>query len=343
VAGFHDVSARTLRVDVRRPTFTVATLGAFDARSNAITPIRLGLAITVLVSHSFTIGRFGLEPLVAESKFTASAGLVAVLAFFALSGFLIASSRERTAVVPFVRNRLGRILPGYWLALAYVAFVGAPVGAALLGRPLQIGDQLAYVGPRMVFLAGSEAGVSQAYDGARINGSLWTLPIELMCYGVLAIVPAKLLGPVALGDAVLLFLLFLAVPSWAGPETGLMFSFCLGVVAWRWRSHIPVSWIGVAIAVASLGAGTAAGSLPLMVLGVAYLALCSAWLPLRLSTDLSYGIYVLAYPTQTLLVIAGIGTSVLLLVGVSLAVVLPLAWLSWRFVEQPALRLARRH
>jgi peptidoglycan/LPS O-acetylase OafA/YrhL len=122
-----------------------------------------------------------------------------------------------------------------------------------------------------------------------------------------------------------------------------MFSFCIGVIAWRWRSAIPVSWPGAGLAFLVLVLGVTLGSLPIMALGVAYLALCSAWLPIRLRTDVSYGVYVLAYPTQTLLVIAGLGTSVFILVGVSIAVVMPLAWLSWRFVEQPALRIVRGH
>ena len=40
------------------------TLGrAYDPRANAITPMRLGLALLVVFSHSFVTGSFGYDPL----------------------------------------------------------------------------------------------------------------------------------------------------------------------------------------------------------------------------------------------------------------------------------------
>ena len=63
----------------------------------------------------------------------------------------------------------------------------------------------------------------------------------------------------------------------------------------------------------------------------------------RFRTDVSYGVYIYAFPVQQLLVIAGLGTlGVAPFALLALACTLPLAWLSWTLIEKPALRLKRR-
>jgi peptidoglycan/LPS O-acetylase OafA/YrhL len=53
---------------------------------------------------------------------------------------------------------------------------------------------------------------------------------------------------------------------------------------------------------------------------------------------LSYGTYLLAYPVQQVLVQAGVRNGWLLL-ALTVVVVLPLAAVTWRVLERPALRL----
>ncbi len=76
-----------------------------------------------------------------------------------------------------------------------------------------------------------------------------------------------------------------------------------------------------------------------------YLLLCfGARCPLRVgqSRDLSYGVYLYGWPVTQLAVVAGasaLGPWGLLAIVAGPVVVL--AWLSWRFVEAPALRWRR--
>lgn len=58
--------------------------------------------------------------------------------------------------------------------------------------------------------------------------------------------------------------------------------------------------------------------------------------------DVSYGLYIWAFPVQQLIIVAGFawlgvwGTALL-----ALLLTLHLAWASWRFVEKPAMKLGR--
>lgn len=315
-----------------------ARLADFDPRSNSITPVRLALALTVVASHSIYIGGFGVEPLVRESNNTTSLGFAAVLGFFTLSGFLLAGSRERTGRVAFARNRALRILPGYWLSLGFVV-LAALIASGMTGIGFGAADAAGYVLPRMAFLSGPDAPLRAAMDGATLNGSLWTLAVESFCYVLLALVPVRWIAPVAAGEAVGLLVGWVFVPWSRGAETALLFAFAIGVLAWTYRSRVPVSipHAGLGAAVVALGLG--AGFLPMVAAGIGYLCLAAAWLPVRMHTDLSYGVYVLAYPMTTLLAMAGFrALGPVGFAGVAMLAVLPLAWLSWTCVERQALR-----
>lgn len=225
-----------------------------------------------------------------------------------------------------MQNRALRILPAYWLALMVTALVAFP------------DNVLGYVLPRLVFL-GDPLVTSPVLDGRYANASLWTLGIEVTCYLALATVSPRWLGPFALGIAVVSAA---TVTVTARQDVALVTAFAVGALGWTWRARIAVTPVLATGAACVTVAGVLTGTPALLLGGIAYLALCAAWCPLRWHTDLSYGVYVLAAPAQSLLAIAGVATgSVLLFVGASIAVALPLALASWTFVERPALSRRR--
>lgn len=301
------------KVDAAAP---VGGRTAIVSRDNGITTARLGLALVVVMSHSFGLTGHQ-EPMVnATGRF--SIGFVAVIGFFALSGWLLAASRERNDLGTFIANRARRILPAYWLALILGGLVVAGAGD----------NAVRYVTTNLFIVVPGSPGMP---DGTQVNGALWTLAPEVICYVVLAASPKRLLRPVAVGWIIALAVLW---PWLTGAEDMLFLAFAVGAAVRLFGLSVTPAR---ALAAGMLSVPTfALGPLPI-ILG-AYAALGLMHIPLRTDRDLSYGVYVFAYPVQR--VLAFEFDTVGVMVGAML-IVLPMAWLSWTFVESRALRSRR--
>ena len=177
-----------------------ATVREAGGRENSFTFLRLVFALTVVFSHSFPIGGFGLDPLMRATGGQAQLGFVAVLCFFIVSGFLITASAVRQpSLWRFGLNRCARILPGYWTAQLLVALVLAPVIIGCL-HPGEMGFwERITTGPNsaLSFLARNSGFHLRQYfisdvfagqpAGAAVNGAMWSLGPEVMCYLSLAL------------------------------------------------------------------------------------------------------------------------------------------------------------
>ena len=296
---------------------------AHEGRDNGITAARLGLALLVIVSHSFMLSGHGPEPLVRETGGQVSLGFLAVLGFFGLSGWLLAASRDRNSLGRFIQNRIRRIVPAYLLALLVGAVAILYLGGTLSGAA-------GYVVTNVTIVIPGQGGDP---DGSAINGSLWTLGPEVLCYALLAIAPIRWLRPVSVGMLAMFVVIWPALP---GSETQLFLAFAAGTVA---RLFATPTDVGTSIAVGLLAAVLFWLELaPLASIATAYAALGLRHLPLRFGADLSYGTYVFAYPIAKMLP----PMDPIPLALWTIAIVLPLAFLSWEFVERRAMRARPR-
>ncbi|ETB47375.1 acyltransferase, partial [Mycobacterium avium 10-5560] len=124
--------------------------------------------------------------------------------------------------------------------------------------------------------------------------------------------------------------------------------FAAGAVVYQWKDVIPARWSLVAVCVVVVAA---ASRLPdyrvVAALPLAYAIIVSGALlrnrRLRLATDLSYGVYIYAFPVQQLLAVCGLARlPVAVFFLTALAATLPLAAASWWLIEKPSMALKRR-
>jgi peptidoglycan/LPS O-acetylase OafA/YrhL len=124
--------------------------------------------------------------------------------------------------------------------------------------------------------------------------------------------------------------------------------FAAGAFLYQWRDVIPARWSLVAVSVVIV---LVAGQLPdyrvVAAVPLAYAVVVSGSLlqsrRLRLRTDLSYGMYIYAFPTQQLLLVLGLISLTPIVFCLTVAVAtLPLAAASWFLIEKPARSLKSR-
>jgi peptidoglycan/LPS O-acetylase OafA/YrhL len=201
-----------------------------------------------------------------------------------------------------------------------------------------------------------------------VNGSLWTLPVEAFAYvtvvafGLLTLARRRVALLAAL--AVLLLMLSPAV-NLAGHLPGavnatavgadsavvihVLAAFVAGSALFAFRERVRLSWWPV-LALAALWVVSWKTGWVTVVASVLipYAALVAAYrAPLRLNAlvrpgDVSYGVYIYAFPVQQTLVLVARGMSPIALAALAAPVTYVLALASWRLVEAPALSLKRR-
>jgi peptidoglycan/LPS O-acetylase OafA/YrhL len=331
-------------------------------RDNNFQLIRLLAAAAVVLFHSYALtNHWTDEPLwrrIPEFNF----GALGVACFFVISGFLVTQSwLSRSHVVPFVAARVLRIYPALLGAVALtlaLAWLSGPLDArSFLAHPQTL-EYILHVAPgwEMKYrLPGAFPANPIPHD---VNGSLWTLPVELRLYlVVLAAGVAGLLARRVAWFAALWLMLALLVwhPEWFPMPPydvvtrDLVLLFALGSLACVWRDAIPVSLPLAAFAVLLVAvnpADLARGALfaPLL----AYIVLVAAYHPrLALSAfnrtgDYSYGVYVYSFPIQQTIVQRLPGIEPMPLFALALALTLAVAALSWHALERPALGLKSR-
>lgn len=348
------------------------TLGTVMAggggRDNAFDTIRLLAAASVILSHAFVLvdGREAAEPLYRITEGQITIGRAAVAAFFVVSGLLISMSFDRSkSMGRFVGNRALRLFPGLWMCIFALVFIAGPILTTIPLTDYARGhDTLGFLGNLVFFpLSQSVAGVFDGLPGSdALNGSLWTLKYEVACYAFGALLlssPRHRTLVVALCWAAAM----IAMPLIGDPLEQKGAAYYLSWMIWLFRYYgagmllyllrdrLPLSKAGALIClfVASVGMFTPVFTELLATVG-AYALIVSAYLAvpwfkkLTASGDLSYGVYIYAFPVQQALVPYSLGTSIPWLTNVLLAtpITFVLAALSWHFVERPALKMKGR-
>lgn len=330
-------------------------------RENNFDLIRLMAALGVFWAHGSLFYDLQITPFFNNIY---SAGSLSVYVFFFISGYLNVQSWRRTAQsTAFGIKRALRIFPG----LLAAAFVSVFVIGGLM-TTLDLKSFLSSAQTWGLFVNyGSGLATHNHLPGVfannpiqtAVNGSLWTIKYEVMMYILLALIGVTLglsrrvlISIVALSAAAFLLVkvpaLDEATISWRD-----FWQFAAMFFAGAAFNYIPAHrrlWLIVPMllgfAIACTGTNLA------VVQGGVFLCLPSAifllahWKPLtriRLRHDLSYGIYIYAFPVQQAITEISLrhGISKPIYMVMALVIVLVLALASWVLIERPAIAWSR--
>jgi peptidoglycan/LPS O-acetylase OafA/YrhL len=305
--------------------------------------MRLVGALMVLLSHQFALSGRAEPHVVGKVSF----GALGVLIFFSISGYLVALSWNNDPDVRrFALRRLLRIWPG----LAAVVLITAAVAFAATGhvaKPAYLANLL------LVYIDGAFFPGNSFH---LMNGSLWTVQLEVLCYvalGGLGFVSGsrlpKLLPVLACVAAPAYFLVMGPALDSGSVRPGFpllpYFSafFFAGAAQTRVRLSGPMVMALCVAGVIALVSGRNSLGLLLTVPALVVFVGRKSWPGLNQAGyfgDLSYGVYLWAWPVQQLGVVwLTKNASYFTLLSFSLLGVFLLAWLSWHFIEKRALML----
>lgn len=294
---------------------------AVGMKSQNLHLMRFIASIMVILSHSFVIstGTEVDEWFVKLSNEQVTMGGFAVAIFFLCGGYLIAMSAEKNQTAgKFFSARVLRLFPPLIFATFFTII--------LCGFFSEFGQILYYLSPttwvymyncffyRVYYLPGVFTG--NPY-GAVVNGSLWTLPVEFICY-ILCFVAMKMkltkkktypfTVPLVLAGTFGVWFLGHGIPAIREVIRPVLL-FYIGMGYWIYREHIQFTMRNFVIAIAAffglmaVGQGTLA-----MLLAFPYIMM-TIWFGMKQCSpklgklgNYSYGIYLWGFPVQQAIV-----------------------------------------
>ena len=353
VAGSNSNSTRFF-IPLLNTFFKGSSLAARFGRENNLNAVRLFLSLLVVFAHCFPLA-LGLER---TRHFTVACGEGAVNLFFFISGLLITMSWLRSkSMNDYLRKRIFRIYPGFIVALLFSTIV------MTAANPILAKSVFSWTGIKTtlkgcvflssISLTGDAVFPRNPFPGA-VNSSLWTIPIEFQCYLLICIIGLFCLFRYRWWLLALFIYAYLLLGKglWLGWDISAMDRrfltyFSAGMCVCLWRDKIPCHW-SIALVCVGLIIGSVFATFTFQFIAPFVLTYLTLWAgyakPLKLTqwcntTDLSYGVYLYAFPIQQLIATSTYGRNPwrMLLAAVPLTLLAALA--SWHVVEKPFLRL----
>lgn len=322
---------------------------------NAFGVMRLLLAAMVLLGHAPGLSR---EPgawiygIFQDFGY----GSTAVMGFMCISGVLITRSFERSSTWKrYLQRRLLRIFPGFWVCLVMCALVFAPLAwwlmhKSMAGFPWSGKDNAISFIYMNVTTKLEQPYITGLYHGEGVNFPMWTIISELFCYIFTLVVGVLGLGrkfrwiyPV-LAAVVLGYVSYKAGSDIrAFVDTRLIHfgTYLVGASLYYFHDEFRIDHLKAGIALVVLWFSSQNPALYAL-FPVAFSVLV-LWLAFHLPIkniekhgDISYGVYLYGWPCQLLVTeLGGAKYGMAVYVLLTLLMLLPMAWLSYRFVERP--------
>jgi peptidoglycan/LPS O-acetylase OafA/YrhL len=332
---------------------------AIERKNNNFDFIRLIASLAVIFGHSFSIFLTnGYSEPFRQILVNNYSGSLAVYIFFFLSGiFITASFVNSKKLAHFVLMRVFRIWPALITCILITVFVIGPIFTTYTLHKYFFDIQTWRYLFKNCLMLRFEPGIPSVFPNNHftesLNGSLWTLPMEITCYiivlifGVMGVFKRRI--TVILG-VVLLILVCDFLPRLKGylfinEETKFFFA---GILAFTFKDYIILNRklaIGLIVAACffyfvyfSLFEGVFYIAL---IYGMLILATSKTIRRVKLPGDYSYGIYIYGFLIQqiTAHLFPNIKAYPSMLVTVPLSVIAGM--ISWHYIESPALKMGR--
>ena len=342
---------------------------------NSFGLIRLGLAVVVVFHHSLVLTSHDALSFIGRSK-DIDIGTIGVAGFFAISGFLLLASSRRLNARKFLTHRFFRLFPGLWACLIVTAFILVPFAnyfskfeSSMYFFKLE-NSSFSYVvfNSALLVLQDSIGTVfEQNPYPIAVNGSLWTLAPEFICYIGLLIVATFSRRNRKLQFVLISLALILSSVAWQysqesqieflsqilNPLSGLVIAFCTGslfaifieIKPFRPRL-LPIVFGLVVWVVAGVNSPVSIIVISLLLISLGMSLDGPRVTRIGKKVDLSYGVYLYHFPIiQTVLATTMISWTPLLAFTVlpffTLLISGLIAFASWTFVERPSMAFAR--
>ena len=346
-------------------------------RDNGFGFLRLLFASLVIVAHTPEIrdGNRSRE-LLTQVFHSLSFGELAVDGFFVISGYLITCSYlQSRSLKDYMIQRVRRIFPGFLAAYLVCILIVAPLGQIEWVGTLT--ERVSVALGALMLRQPSAGAVFAGTPYPVLNGATWTIVLEFQCYVLIALLGLSGLmrrRTVMLGLAFAVSLIAVAqhVPP-AGyfyqefrafdlfspigllqavfdllvPSSRLVAVYLIGACFYLYRDHLRFSRPLTLLAIAGLLAGLYSGRFAdigfalfggYLILHFAQAASGTVFARINNRNDVSYGVYLYAWPVEKLIMWYWPDLPLLLTGVLTFAAAFALGWISWLSVERPAMR-----
>lgn len=320
-------------------------------KENNFNLLRLILAFIVLVYHVMTLNNIELYQYI-PAKF-------AVYAFFSISGFFIINSWvKRRKLIYYFFSRFFRLYPLYIVVILSSVIYGLYNYSGTFIEYFNVGalKYLLVNASFLNFIAPDLPEIFQGNNVSAVNGSLWTLKIEVMFYVLVPLIffsskiNTKKLAFVYYIFSIFIYYLIdflvdrLGLPTQFKHQLPSMLSFFfIGYLTLS--SKIKNSWLILMLTVSAIGYLFnlfifSALFISVLVYILAYKVKLPE-LPKKVG-DLSYGIYIWHFPIIQILISHGLFESFYVGFLTTVLIVFLLSSLSWHFIEKKAISYGKR-